>query len=100
MALTNIFREPRREIIETISGITAAVIGLGVLLMIAGIFMRFSNPEMYEESAIGAAVVGLVVAFIVIVLGTALLIALHEIGEALCNSFQSIGIRLRPKRRY
>jgi hypothetical protein len=100
MALTNIFREPRREITETIAGIAAIVIVLGGLLAIGAKSVQFISPEMYEESPIGAGIVALVVAVIVVFTTSVILNVIHDVGEEVCGSLQKRGINLRPKRRY
>lgn len=98
MALSNIFREPRREIIET-------AVGLAIMVVIFGADYAFARwlEALCGLDSSGAAripwLLGLVVG-----LGAGMIIMLlamltHLIGEAVCDSLQEHGVRLRPRNR-
>lgn len=107
MALSNIFREPRREITESIIGISTVVGVLAIVLPadfvlamwfeylfgegwpLAGEFLW--SPDMWLGMIIGP-VVAVGVLFIVGIFFE----VTHELGEALCGRLDRIGVRLRP----
>lgn len=95
MALSNIFREPRREMIESIVGLSA----LGALAYgdyhLAVWFHEVTKP-------IGACPVpiGMILGVVAAVAAIAALFATHSFGEWVCNSLAQRGYELRPKRRY
>lgn len=95
MALSNIFREPRREITESAVGL--------------GLFSAFTFGDyqfaLWFEGVTGGHQdgcpwsVGLLVG-IALVLGSAIIIAVtHSLGEVTCNALQDRGIHLRPRKR-
>jgi hypothetical protein len=76
MALSNIFKEPRREITETVVGLAVAV--------------PFATADCYLFGLNLGAFLGAMV-------GGAVFI--HEAGESLCDYLQEAGIHLRPRQR-
>jgi hypothetical protein len=99
MALSNIFREPRREITETIVGFIA-FFGVGGLwlaadLWLAGWFTRVVQDTSTNSYAAAAILVGplltggLVILFHIV----------HRIGEDVCDALARLGFELRPRRR-
>ena len=97
MALSNIFREPRREITETVVGFMVflgfAYIDMHFAFWFQGVTGGFNNGCPWP---IGFIFVGPVIMIVLILL--ALLI--HAIGEWICNSLARRGLELRPKQRY
>ena len=98
MALSNILKEPRREITEQLVG-TLVIFGLPVA---GAIFARYaprpSDYTFWDMMGIGLSL-GTILA-----LGVAAVVAVanivHAIGEATCNALEARGVHLRPRRRY
>jgi cation transporter-like permease len=89
MALTNIFREPRREITETMVGLAAVT-----ALCIAGLkFRQFAFPDL-RENLVGCAIAGIIMIIVLSVIAMGLIVALHSVGDAICKKGQIIGIRI------
>ena len=98
MALSNIVNEPRREITETIVGLTTVGTIAYAYYRFGVWFQRVADPP-------PPWVAGVIAGMCVGVLGTLLLIAAaaitHWAGESICNKLErSYGIRLRPMKRY
>lgn len=97
MALSNIFREPRREIIES-------AIGLSI---IAGLIIADYEVSLSVASEGKDHIADLVVGMIIFPIGLALLLLIgwvilrvtHFIGEEICDSLEDAGVRLRPRDR-
>ena len=91
MALSNILKEPRREITEQLVG-TLVIFGLPVADAI------FAHCAPWDMMGIGLSL-GTILA-----LGVAAVVAVanivHAIGEATCNALEARGVHLRPRRRY
>jgi hypothetical protein len=98
MALSNIFREPRREITESAIGVAALI-----PFAVADIFFAPWFHEVTGGDAHGGCPVGLayfVGAFALLagcVVMILLALASHAIGEGICNSLARRGLELRPK---
>jgi hypothetical protein len=96
MALSNIFREPRREITESLVGLS---IFAAVLVPDYYLALWFQGVTGGPNGGgcpwpVGM-FFGLVVGFILI-LGS---IEAHELGDAVCNALQRRDLHLRPKQR-
>lgn len=98
MALSNIFREPRREITES-------VVGLALVGVFAWCDYRFAcwlqdytglDSAGFHNIPWGFGMFVGVAGAIVIVF---LVFATHALGEGICNSLQRGGIHLRPRNR-
>lgn len=107
MALSNIFREPCREITESVVGIavTVAIVGgfgwadyefarwlrdaAGCAYMRAGACVHNNVPI----------VLGMLGGLLAAVLAVIALYATHAIGDEICNALQARGIHLRPRNR-
>lgn len=107
MALSNILREPRREITETALGII--VIGIIVYpdykfacwLHKACGNMAYANREVLPVP-IGM-IIGpvLLVLILMVLIGTLMvLIGIHNIGEGVADSLARHGVQVRPRKRY
>ncbi len=95
MALTNILREPRREITET-------VVGLAIIVPIVYLDYRFAlwfeeatGPDKSCPWPIGM-MFGVMIA-ILIVMGA---VAIHILGTGICNWLENNGIQMRPRQRF
>lgn len=103
MALSNIGREPRREITESVIGIVAVVVWLGVAFLIARTFdpHYINAPNDYGPSwAFTVSFVTLVVATIGPLLFFGIFCLTHALGEEVCDWLKAVRIDPRPKRRY
>ena len=94
MALSNIFREPRREITESAVGIAAFALLVYGDYEFASWFHEVTKP-------VGACPIpiGMILGVIAALLGIGALFLTHAIGEGVCNSLARRGVELRPKRR-
>jgi len=97
MALSNIFREPRREITETVVGLLAFSLPMWAIFRLA-LWMRAA-----DRPPILPLICYLVVATVVVALfftfGGLILFLIHEAGEWICDGLQERGIHLRPRDR-
>src|SRR3954463_6782832 len=99
MALTNIFREPRREITEQVVG-AALVVPAIVLCVWATVYFGgsvYACPALKESPCWIGAAVTLPAILLAIIIG---LTVIHGIGDAACNALQRRGLHLRPRVRY
>ncbi len=100
MALSNIFKEPRREITESAIGILAAVGSIAVTsvaVYYTGVFVHHFSPQTPLASCVGTAIF-LLPATVVALIGLA--VATHAIGESVCASLAKRNLDPRPKQRY
>jgi hypothetical protein len=96
MALSNIFREPRREITESVVGIVVlcAVVWADLL------FGRWVHTASEHHTSVEEGMVmGVIIVAAAIVAVTWFLLATHALGDAICNGLQNVGIHLRPRQR-
>ena len=99
MALSNIFREPRREITES-------VVGLCVFAVFALADWWFAS-WLADCPACGPTappwvlrmLLSLLVGVMLVILGCGVLLFTHALGDAICNALQARGIHLRPRER-
>lgn len=107
MALSNMLREPRREITESVVGI--AVVG-GILgpLCWADYRLAVAWEISAGYSSNGAAYMPWLAAMIVLFMAglvglgvlSILIVAAHALGDRICDALQRRGVHLRPKQRY
>lgn len=97
MALSNIFREPRREITETVVGLVLLVPAwadyrFGVWL---ATFLAPPDKDMYVMLVVVGTMLG------VALMGAAVLsiVILHAVGESICDALEDRGMHLRPRQR-
>lgn len=95
MALSNIFREPRREIIES-------VVGLMVFAVFAWGDYHFA--QWFKDVTGGPRIgcpwpIGMFFGFLLLVAIIGLVLLTHMLGDAICNLFQERGVHLRPRKR-
>jgi hypothetical protein len=97
MALSNILKEPRREITES---------AIGTAILVAGVYVDYKVVmwclrDYHKDDRYAA--IGFFMVVAPALMGAALFVALalpHAIGEGICNALERNGIRLRPLRRY
>lgn len=94
MALSNIFREPRREIVETVVG-AAIVLPLIYADYQFGLWFQARNSS--QETA--HLVFGMIVGLFGLAIAGVILTGIHALGDAVCNRLQERVIHLRPKQR-
>lgn len=94
MALSNIFREPRREITESVVGIVSFVGVVGGILYANYLVVTALGATKTVDLVFGS--------FFMIFVDMALIALLfltHAIGDGICNVLQDRGIHLRPRNR-
>lgn len=100
MALSNILKEPRREITEQLVGTTLG----GFIVCLDVIFARWFAYATYLRNADGSWYMMLIVGLILGVSGSVVMVGLiflaHQMGEAACNALEARDVHLRPRRRY
>lgn len=98
MALTNIIREPRREITESAAGI---MLFAGLIWLDYGLakFMDIPAPSQSKADHYFILFVGMFAGAAIIAVTIGLLFLTHAIGEGICNSLARHGLELRPKNR-
>jgi len=97
MALSNIFREPRREITETIVGLflTGGLLFLDYHFIAAPLERSAGLDEHGTHNLPWG--IGMVLGAVVIVAASISLFAIHVLGEKICDSLADKGLELRPK---
>ena len=98
MALSNILKEPRREITEQLVG-TLVIFALPVAdAIFAHYAPRPSDYTFWDMMGTGLCL------GIILALGAAAVTIVakivHAIGEETCNALEAYGVHLRPRRRY
>lgn len=99
MALSNIFREPRREITESAIGISifVGIVGLDYIVVR---YLKSLGKVKTEGDFVGAM---LLIPLITIAIGIAisgLALITHFIGEKVCDALARRELDPRPKQRY
>ena len=93
MALSNIFREPRREITEQVIG----VIAVAIFLWGDYVFASWMPHDGHVWPPIWA---GMLLWPLCLAIGLVGLSGLHLVGEGVCALMARAGFDPRPKRRY
>lgn len=94
MALSNILREPRREITETIVGIVI----FAVFVYLDSLFAHWLNTfTVYNPCPIP---LGYLLGVLVTIIVALLTVLIHAVGEKTCNALARNGLELRPKQRH
>jgi len=94
MALSNIFREPRREITETAVG--AAI--LLPLIYADYLFGCWYSAQQNHPDGI-AVFSGMLTGLVGLIGSGAAAFLIHGVGEGVCDRLQAAGVRLRPRAR-
>ena len=100
MALSNMFREPRREITETLLGIAIVGAFLSVDYAFAAWFMTWAyppNPVPRFLLLFFGMFAGPVIAGCLIAVCVAVVTSVHNIGEGCCDMLEKRNIYLRPR---
>lgn len=98
MALSNIRREPRREITESLLGILAVVGFLWVDYLSCSMVNRMFFPK--DPCPVPLAMIIFIAASgLVFLLSTGLLYGTHALGEVICDALAERGLDPRPKER-
>lgn len=96
MALSNIFREPRREITESVVGLSV----VGLLVYADYRFAAWLNEivinDRHEPLPLPLGMVFGLVCLLVIYLALAFT---HTIGDTICDALDDAGVHLRPRDR-
>lgn len=94
MALSNIFREPRREITEQVIG-SVVVSGL--------VIADYKFARWFEIATIPVGAcpwpVGMVLGVVAGIAVLGVVLAAHGLGDAICNRLAEAGMELRPRTR-
>lgn len=104
MALSNIFREPRREITETLVGMAAFSVPITMSAVLATYLPVGANgPFDYSDGTAPFIISFLAWTFVLlcgsIILGLTIAV-IHTMGEDLSDALESRGIQIRPRQRY
>jgi hypothetical protein len=102
MALSNIFREPHREITETAIGVMAFLPAIVLDYTLSSWISQATydaNPHDYIPLPIAMFLIAIVlpIAAGLIILAA---VGIHATGEGICNSLERSGVHLRPRRRW
>lgn len=97
MALSNMLKEPRREITETVIGVALVS---GFLFADYYFASWFVNADLSAEQRSIETVLFMIMGFAVTVLFVTALICAHALGDAVCNWLAGVGADPRPKQRY
>ncbi len=101
MALSNIFREPRREITESVVGLT--VFGLAAWADYS--FGRWLQEYAHITHSDGTGFdpvpwpMGMIAGVLIAIGAVFVVLGTHALGDVICNALQRNGIHLRPRQR-
>lgn len=102
MALSNMIKEPQREITETLVGFLIAAPFVYVDVLFAQWFV-VSIPALAEvENAVVQVMcllLGMAAGAAVIAIFFGVLAIIHDIGESLCTALEGRGVQMRPRER-
>lgn len=107
MALSNIFREPRREIIESVVGATIFLAFIGADYIFACWLQESVGAHPHTDPNLPYTLgcyylpwpLGMGLGVIGAALIAMLLVVTHALGDGICNALQRNGIHLRPRQR-
>jgi len=96
MALSNMRREPRREITETVVGLAlVATLPAADCVFAACVHDPYG---FWDGMGLGVVLLGAIALGLILLCALALII--HALGEATCNALERGGVQLRPRQRY
>ncbi len=99
MALSNIFREPRREITESAVGLAIFSAAVWADYQFA-LWFKDATQGMLNEKDPGCPLpLGMFLGVIAAFVGLVVLFLTHALGDGICNALQRNGIHLRPRNR-
>jgi hypothetical protein len=93
MALSNIFREPRREITESAIGLAI----IGAYLYADYCFGVWFQTATGRDHALRVA--GMAIGLLITCIAALMILVTHWLGEFVCDSLADRGLELRPRRR-
>lgn len=100
MALSNIFREPRREITESAVGMFVGCGFVGAIgfsdYWVATWFYQATGSEHGGCPVPLGMVLGLMTLVVLSPVIFLFVFLTHELGDAICNGLDQLGLRLRP----
>lgn len=102
MALSNMFREPRRELTETAIGLALFGCAVGADYLFARWLQYqagYSTVDQVSKANIPWGQ-GMCIGVILACVCTIIAMVAHIVGESICDRLQDGGIRLRPLRRH
>lgn len=99
MALSNMLREPRRELTESV---------IGIIVFVAFTYADLRFATWIKQHTLGSGPDGLglpivigMLAGVAAIIGLAIILFVtHEVGDSVCNALAKGGLELRPKQRY
>jgi hypothetical protein len=94
MALSNIFREPKREIIESVVGVAI----VGFVLYFDWKFACWFQAQVMPTDHVFR-IIGILAGLIIFMLAFGLVIFTHWVGEGVCEILKNHGLELRPNPR-
>lgn len=100
MALSNMLREPRREITETVLGLFFFVLLFGGDYLLVHLLQNTGRLRTGGGATFLEMILAPLLIFIVGLLLLLILMAIHGIGDGLCEWLGDYGLDPRPKRRY
>jgi len=102
MALSNIFREPRREITETILGaivLAAPMAGLGFSSYYLAVIISETDNIPFFGALLFSIPFTIIYTTMLVGIVIAIFLALHKVGEDICDALERRGLHLRPRER-
>ncbi len=99
MALSNILKEPRREIIETIVGLSVAGIYFYIDYCFASLIANHVHMVTPEPWGL-IFTIGFIAFWFITLALWALLLIVHGLGDSICNGLKKLGYDPRPTQRY
>lgn len=96
MALSNIRKEPQREITESLVGITGLA---GAIWLDYRIVDWFNSYFPKDQCPVVVAMIAIpVILFILFLIGMAIVYGTHALGESICGVLANRGLDPRPRR--
>lgn len=95
MALSNIFREPQREITETVVGLVVASV---IVYLDYEFAVWFQNCD-WGSMGKPPLVIGFIAGALLVPVAAFALHLVHETGDLVCDILDDFGVRLRPRDR-
>lgn len=100
MALSNIFREPRREIVETLVGVGSFAAFLCPDYWFAS-WLKAASTSLPHDHGIPIPIpIGMAIGIAAMLLIGVVLLMIHLVGEEVCDFLARRGLHLRPTQRY
>lgn len=98
MTISNIGREPRRELTEQWYGFMTAFVLFTVWLCVGLLMCLLCDGTVFVSTAELIAAMGLSIPILAV--GVGVIYGMHALGESVCNAMARRGNDPRPKQRY